>query len=409
MKKHRRIDIVVKYFYPVAAGIETNILETYRYLVEDGWDVTIHTSLDTLTEKNVLGKRAKVKGLKVKRYPFKWWSFWPQINYRKTDIVALHNFNILPHFFIMAYTCWFKLLGQKHYSLILTPHGGFNPEWSIFPKLTAVIKQLYHTTLGTIMTNLSVDGIRAVSAWEQKEMIKKGLNKKIIKTIPNGIEDDAYLDIETLVSKKIKAQTKSLGRYIIQIGRIYSIKNYETTIRALTLVPRNINFAIIGPVGDQLYQQKLHQLIADLGLTNRVHFLGVVRGVDKYYLIKKAQMMVHMAMWESFCNVVHEGMSQGLICLVANNTALPLLIKNGKNGYTIATKDWQAVAAKINYVLAHTHQPKIKAMKQRNQVFGLQHSWRNVAAQMDHWYQQFIRKNYAKQPFSFYRHSHLQR
>ena len=38
-----KIDIVVKYFYPVTAGIETNIMETYRFLVENGWDVTLHT------------------------------------------------------------------------------------------------------------------------------------------------------------------------------------------------------------------------------------------------------------------------------------------------------------------------------------------------------------------------------
>ncbi len=50
-------------------------------------------------------------------------------------------------------------------------------------------------------------------------------------------------------------------------------------------------------------------------------------------------MMVHMAIWESFCNVVHEGMSQGLVCIVADNTALPYLIKNGVHGWCVPTRD----------------------------------------------------------------------
>ena len=42
----KKIHVITKYFYPVAAGIETNILETYSVLVKKGWDVTVHTSKD---------------------------------------------------------------------------------------------------------------------------------------------------------------------------------------------------------------------------------------------------------------------------------------------------------------------------------------------------------------------------
>lgn len=384
MKKS--IHIIVKYFYPVAAGIETNILETYSVLVKRGWGVTIHTSMDTLTEKNVLKKFERIRGLQVIRYPYRWFSYWPKFDWDTTDIVCLHNFNVIPHFFIMVYALVRKLFGKKRVVLTLTPHGGFNPDWSIFSRIVALVKPIYHFTIGSFLINLCINGVRAVSVWEKREIINKGVRPEIVKTISNGTEDEAYLDVDALASRDIQAKVKTFGRYIIQIGRIYSIKNNETTIRALLAIPKDITLVLAGPVGDERYKKSLVTLIKKLKLTNRVIFLGVIRGVDKYYLIKHALMMVHMAHWESFCNVVHEAMSQGLVCIVANNTALPLLIKNGVHGYCVETMDYETVSEKINYVLDPKNKKEMQKIASVNREFGLRESWTHVAQTMEKWF-----------------------
>jgi D-inositol-3-phosphate glycosyltransferase len=239
------------------------------------------------------------------------------------------------------------------------------------------------------MINLSVDGVRAVSEWEGKEIIAKGVNKKKVEVITNGIEDEAYQDSEQDASEAIKKQVGSYGRYIIQIGRVYVIKNYETVIRALPKLPKDIKYLIVGPVENNYhdsYKPGLEKLASELGVSDRVLFLGVIKGVDKYYLIKHAQLMVHMALWESFCNVVHEGMSQGLPCIVSNVYALPYLIKDGENGYCLPVKDSGAVADKINYVLENMESDTIKEMRKVNKEFGLKHSWTNVAESMCSFY-----------------------
>jgi glycosyltransferase involved in cell wall biosynthesis len=195
---------------------------------------------------------------------------------------------------------------KKNFIFSLTPHGGFNPEWRIFSKAQATIKQFYHYVIGSFLINRSVDIVRAVSDWEHDQIASKGVKKYILRTIPNGVENEAYEDIDKKASKQIKTDVKSYGKYILQIGRIYMIKNYETTIKALTKLPKDVNYVIAGPIGSVAYKEKLEKLIKELGLENRVIFAGVIRGIDKYYLIKHAQLMVHMALWESFCNVVHE-------------------------------------------------------------------------------------------------------
>ena len=313
--KNRRIDIIVKYFYPVAAGIETNIMETYSVLQKNGWDVNIHTTRDTLTSKNTLAKGDSLRGLDVLRYPSSFIGFVPNIDWKNADLICLHNFNVFPHFFIMLYTLGLKLFGRKKFKLILTPHGGFNPEWSTFPVAHRYIKKLYHYTLGALLINLSVDCVRAVSEWEKNEIIIHGVTKEIVKMIPNGIENEAYINVDKKASQNIKDKVAQYGRYIIQVGRIYPIKNYETTIKSMVHIPKDVKYIIVGPkdhiMGKEDYEANLKKLAKDLGVSKRVIFAGVLRGVDKYYIIKHAQMMVHMALWESFCNVVHEGLSQG--------------------------------------------------------------------------------------------------
>ena len=394
MKEIKNVHVVVKYFYPVAAGIETNIMETYSVLAKKGWNITIHTSLDILTKKNCLSDEEEIRGLHVKRYPFTWFGYWPKIDWSSADVVCLHNFNIVPHLYIFLYTLWLKMRGKKNFALILTPHGGFNPEWSIFPRLIAPVKSLYHYTVGAWLTNISADGVRAVSLWERNAMIDKGLDEKKVAIIDNGLEDEAYVDIDAEASEDIQKQVSVYGRYLIQIGRVYPIKNYETVIYALPKLPDDVKYVIAGPVGDEKYLAYLESIITELGLQERVIFAGVIRGVDKYYLIKHAEMMVHMALWESFCNVVHEGLSQGLVCIVANNTALPLLVKDGVNGYCIETKDSDAVAEKIQFVLDNKMSDTIVAMEQRNREYGLKNSWQEVACRMKDFYETVLKHIY---------------
>lgn len=381
--KSNHIDIVVKYFHPVTAGIEVNISETYSKMLEKGYTITVHTSSDTHTEKNTLKKNDQYKGIQIRRYKYGFFGYKPDIDWNSTDYVCLHNFNVFPHCLLMTKVIFDRLLKRKKYSLFLTPHGGFNPEWSIFPPIIRYIKYLYHFTLGVLLINLSCDGVRAVSVWEGEEMRNKLIRKKLIEVIPNGVEDEAYMDVDRLASEEIKSLVNDSGEYIIQIGRVYVIKNYETAIRALSLSKNpNLKYLIVGGIEKNYhddYKSKLDNLISELGLENRVIFTGIVRGVDKYYLIKHAKMMVHMALWESFCNVVHEGLSQGLICLVANNTALPYLIKDGVNGYCIDTLSYTKLAERIDKVLENYDSNELRTMREVNREYGLENSWKNVS------------------------------
>ena len=279
---------------------------------------------------------------------------------------------------------------MKTPKVFLTPHGGYTPGWSTFGPVSRVIKQFYQKTLGTFLINSVVNGLRSVSKWETRETVKSGVKPEIVRTITNGLKAEVYTDIAKLASDEIKSQVKKIGTYIVQVGRIHPIKNQLTTIKSLTLLPDHISFAIAGPVTDPEYIKTLDDTIRDLKLEHRVHFLGVVEGTDTFYLLKHSLANVHMAIWESYCNAVHESMSQGCICIVSKDTALEELIKDGVNGYCVPAHDFNEVASKVKYVLDNSTSSDIKKMRLNNIKFTKGHSWEEISAQVRKFYSEIL-------------------
>lgn len=396
-KNNMRIEVITKYFYPVAAGIENNIMQTYSRMGASGHAVVIHTSADTYTERNSLAPQENINSLSVKRYPWMWWKgFIPDIQWDTVDVVALHNFNIVPHVFILLKVLWDRMRGKKRYALVVVPHGGFSPEWTVFTKVSALIKYIYQYTIGVVLINAAVDGIRAVSPWEAEEMVKRGVRPNIISTITNGLEDEAYLDVEQVASAEIRARLQPIGRYIVDVGRIYPIKNVETILYVLARLDADIQYVHVGPCQDPVYEKNLHEQVQALGLQHRVHFLGVVRGVDKYYVLKHAELMLHPALWEANANVVHEAWSQGLICVVGDTTGLRPQVIEGQTGYRVAPRDIEGFVAIINRVLGGQISADLSRMRERTRLYTQKHSWAFVSEEMVRMYTSLVQRVQAK-------------
>ena len=387
-----QIDIVMKYFYPVTAGIEITVMETFSRLVSADWKVRVHTSSDTYLERKVLSRNENIKGVEIKRYRWSIFGFWPDIDWKKSDMVVLENFNIFPHFQIMAFAWILKILKKKNFSLILTPHGGYTPEWKVFNPISAVIKKIYHRSLGAYMINKCVDKIHAVSTWEKKEMIPFGINPEKIVVVENGLEDEAYTDLEEKISEEFKQRVRSFGKYILQIGRVHRIKNHETAIRALVELPEDINYVITGPIHDDKYKQELNELIKSLGLEERIIFSGIIKGAEKYYLIKNALAMIHMALWECYCGVILEAMSQKTICVVSEDSAFPYLLKDKFNGYNLKAKDYKSVAKALNNIIQNPDSREYEAIKQKNLDYANKHSWDMMVERLKGFYLECINK-----------------
>lgn len=389
LKNKKTIHVFARHFYAIVSGLEINMLNTYSHLIKNGRKVTIHTTKNTRYWKNILPREQIPQELKVMRYRKELYAIkviTEREIYKEGNLLVFHDFDISGQILIYLRTLLFKLLGFKKYSVIFSSHGLFNYGPNIIPSMKIKIRSFIQNSIGVFLINRCVDGIRAVSNFEKNGLVEAGVKKSLIKVITNGLEEEAFLDIEKMASESVKSFVRKTGDYIVQVGRINRVKNYEVAIRSLQKLPNDIQYVILGDEQDVNYKRELLALIKSLGVEDRVVFLGVITGVDKYYLMKHALAMVHLAKAEGFGNAVHEGMSQGLVCITSNRGNLPDLVKNGVNGYCLDSDDYEGLARKINFVLENKSSSIIKDIQKRNIQFAKNHSWKNVAEKVERFY-----------------------
>lgn len=367
-----KLEVVTQFFYPVSAGIEMHCLEMYSRLGDD-FNVTVHTSRCTLTRKNSLETFEKVGNLQVLRYDWFPLGFLPQLTYEKS-IVHLHNFNIFPHFWVFTNVIMGRLK-KRRIRLLVTPHGGFTPDWAQFSIISRAIKVFYNRTFGKFALNYLTDIIIAVSEWEKRELSKKGIHPAKIVVLGNGVEDLAFENIENSVNIDLKNQVREFGKYMVQVGRLSPIKNQRKTIKVLANFP-DLKYLVMGSVQDSRYYNKCRELAEELGLKDRVFFLGEVTGEKKFYLLRNALMFVALSDLEADSIAVKEAMSQGLVCIVSDNGGLPYLVEDKKNGFVV--KDSENAVKCIKFLLNKENRDLMEGIRRNNVLKAQAFKWDNI-------------------------------
>ncbi|MCR4329524.1 MAG: glycosyltransferase family 4 protein [Candidatus Roizmanbacteria bacterium] len=386
----KKIQIITEYFYPVVGGMELNILNTSKHLVEDGWNVAVFTTKNNRDQKNVLKDRAKIYGIVVKRKPYFSYAYSPfslGVNYHSSGVICLANLSVRPGIFVLLYALFLKIFGWKKFILIFSSHGQFGQSLKVHPSIEFFLKSIIEKTIGVFLINSVVDGIHAVSETEKNKLIKAGIKSILITVIKNGVDEDAYkYEQEQFLKPETKDLVKNLGDYILQVGRIERIKNFESVVKALPHIDAKINFAILGPDENRKYKNEILALVDELNLGHRVHFLGSVTGLAKYYLMRRAKIVTQMSISEGFGSTLYEAMTQGCVCIVSKNTALEELIKDGVNGFCVPATDYLKLAEKINFILEKSDKNLLTKMGNANITLTKDKSWRNIATELSRFY-----------------------
>mgnify|MGYP000064708730 CR=1 FL=1 len=362
-----RVAIVTRYFLPVKGGIENHCYNLAKELVKKNVKVEIHTSKDTLTNKNTLVDYEIVDNIVVRRHK----RFW-KITLKDWDVIHLHNFNIFPHFWFFLKIFLRRLLRKKVPKLIITTHGGFTPWWKEFSSTKRLIKKAYHKTLGKFFLNKVVDTIIAVSEWEKEQLIKENVNPNKITVIPNGVEDLAY-ELPPQECKELEAYRP----YILFMGRISKRKNIEFIIECLRNC-KGIYFLIVGPTHEKEYHQQLIELVKEHKLDKIVKFIGERGEIEKYKLIDCSLTVALVSHYETEGIIVKEAIVRGKPVIVSNKTALPYVINNLENGFVISNKE-EFINA-ITLLLKNRN--LYNKISRNNKLKGQKWRWRIIAKQI---------------------------
>ncbi|PZE68886.1 MULTISPECIES: glycosyltransferase [unclassified Curtobacterium] len=144
------------------------------------------------------------------------------------------------------------------------------------------------------------------------------------------------------------ATGRPAGNDIVFVGRVAPEKNLDVVIRALPLLPASLDahFTVVGD-GDMI--PKLTALAQELGVEDRVRFLGFVPDEVKLRTLTNGTVFVMPSTAELQSISSLEAMASGLPVVAADAMALPHLVDG--NGALFAPGDEHDLAAKLTSVL----------------------------------------------------------
>ncbi len=148
------------------------------------------------------------------------------------------------------------------------------------------------------------------------EPVKDALKKQIgnsndqLCVIPNGIDLDIFRDVKS--NESIGLDWDS-GHVLIQVAGFRYEKDQATTIQAMVHLPSSCHLLL---VGDGPTRGEHERLAGELGLNDRVHFLGVREDVTQ--LLASSDIVVVSSHYEAFGLSAIEGMAAGKPVVVSN-------------------------------------------------------------------------------------------
>lgn len=321
-------------------GTERVFIAVADYLLDaHGWQSTfvVDKISNFATEDVAREKGHQVVGLDV---PRTWKSILPFARFLR---------NSPPDIIISAYTetngaaiLSSKISGSRC-PVVVTEHASLNEHWSGKSRarrwvLDFIVGRLYRLS----------DSILCVSAGLAKELNRRQQSVPVI-----------YIHNPVRFGKRNRSndearqilQLKAEDRMILAVGRISRQKNYLMLARVLSKIKtKNTHLYIVGGVYEKPEKIKLDLVIADLGLSERVHFIDFTHDVSLYY--EAAELLVLSSSWEGFGNVIVEALAFGLPIVSTNcNYGPSEILADGKFGRLIPLGDADAMASAVDEIL----------------------------------------------------------
>jgi len=176
-------------------------------------------------------------------------------------------------------------------------------------------------------------------------------------TIPPGVDLDRFSPIPQTVAKH-RIGIAEEHRNILFAGRIEPLKGIDTLLKAIALIKQrqpdavqDVCVAIIGgdPWNNDPSEEmaRLQELRKDLGVSETVTFLGAKDQdvLPDYYAA--AEMVVMPSHYESFGMVALEAMAMGTPVIASEVGGLAFLVRDGRNGFLVPSRDPEALAERI--------------------------------------------------------------
>lgn len=160
-----------------------------------------------------------------------------------------------------------------------------------------------------------------------------------ILTIPNGVDTERFI-------RPIKDITGQDKFVITMVAGLRMEKDHEAVLRAMTHLPGNYSLQL---VGGGTKEEELRAMTHELGLDDRVDFMGV--RLDVPDILEQSDIVVLSSHWEGLSLSSIEGMASGRPFIASEVDGLREMV--GGAGELFPHGDDKTLAAKIQHLCEH--------------------------------------------------------
>lgn len=325
------------------------------------------------------------RGVTVRRVRY----FWPRqlqklaygdgipANIKKSKI-ALFN---IP-FFLIFFAARLSLQGRG--ADIIHAH------WGISGALAAATKFIHRRVVVVTIhgTDLSTSNklVRLVTQWCIKKadaviancrenyecIVKMRGDKGNCFYINNGVE---YPSDEHIA--KLRSQCKKNNGIIniISVARLIPERRYDVLLKAFAKLCANHNNVFLTVVGDGPAKVELERLSAELGLKDRVRFIGRVEHNEVFWYLAESDIYVSPTMVETHGYSVVEAAACGLPVITTKVGFPAELVINGKTGFVVEPGSEEALLKAMQKMLADPDFLRQAGQNMRKRIQELNLSW----------------------------------
>lgn len=322
----------------LGSGGAEKLIEEMLPIMNKYKDIKAHVML--LTDKNnVFEKTLKNSNVKLIISPVK--KIYNPLNiYYIRKFIIEGNYDIVhAHLFPTIYWTALvsKLIFDNKPKFIMTEHSTHNRR-----------REKKHLRYMEKFIYFSYDKIISISEQTQNNLVKwlKPKQKKLDKfiVVENGISVNKFKNAVPYKKSEICNKFTNEVKLLCMVGRFSKQKDQLTIIKAMKDLPQNVHLLLVGE-GELKYQNK--QLAKELGVNDRVHFLGFRNDVER--ILKTCDIVVLSSNWEGFGLAAVEGMAAGKPLIASDVPGLKEIVQDA--GKLFSKNDSKELAKIIKELL----------------------------------------------------------
>lgn len=195
----------------------------------------------------------------------------------------------------------------------------------------------------------------AVSEALRQQALVLGVAADRISTVGNAVDSDKFRPIDRQEARAALGLEPD-AKVLISVGGLVERKGFHRVIEVMTPLLRDeprLHYLIVGGAGAEGdWSGRLHQLVAALGLQERVHFLGAVAHAQLHRVLSAADVFVLATSNEGWANVFLEAMACGLPVVTTRVGGNAEVVVEPATGLLVPFGDAAALAAALRAALA---------------------------------------------------------